>query len=305
MSYKHLSTFERGRIEELSKLGFSIREIGRKINRSPSTISEELRRLEKYDAEEAHQNYLEKRRNSKTEGKANEELIEKIEKHLDLTWSPEQIANTIAKDEVSFKTIYIWLYTGKIKRKPKDVLRHKGKSLKAKETRGTFQVGLSIHKKPKALKQRKILGDFEIDSVVSGRGKDKECLATLVDRKTKYGIARKMEDRTANSMEKVLKEVIEKYPVVAFTSDRGKEFACYKNIKVPVYFADPYSSWQRGTNENFNGLLREFYPKGTSLSKISEEDLQEKVKLINKRPRKTLGWKSAEEMFLHELFDLT
>ena len=151
-----------------------------------------------------------------------------------------------------------------------------------------------------------------LHSMVSSRGKSKGCFATFVERKSRLYTALKMPDRTADSMEKAIYQLHGTLPAGAFktgTTDRCKEFACYRsieeNLKLPLYFADPYSSWQRGSNENSNGLLREFYPKKTDLAQVDEKQLIHCLFLINSRPRKCLGWKSPIQVFLHEVAHLT
>ena len=145
------------------------------------------------------------------------------------------------------------------------------------QKRLTTAIGTSIHQRPKEVKSRETFGHWELDTVVSSRGESKGCFATFVERKTRLYTAIKIADRTASSMESAIKQLHAVLPKNAFktaTVDRGKEFACYKNIEndigLPLFFADPYSSWQRGSNENSNGLLREFYPKKTNLALADE-----------------------------------
>lgn len=189
-------------------------------------------------------------------------------------------------------------------------LRHKGKRRLPYETRGRFTLGLSIQQRPAFVKQRQTFGHWELDTVVSSRGKSKGCLATFAERKTRYYYAVPMPDRSASSMEVAFTQALHdtKAPFYTATVDRGKEFACHQQLKhrhgVSVYFADPYSSWQRGTNENANGLLREFFPKGYDLATISAEELISVLDLINHRPRKCLGWKTAHEAFMEEMSHL-
>ncbi len=191
------------------------------------------------------------------------------------------------------------------------VPRHKGKRQKPAETRGKFTVGKSISQRPKEVRSRETFGHWELDTVVSGRGKSKGCVATFIERKTRLYKAIRMPDRTALSMEIAFGVVASEYPIGAFqtaTADRGKEFACYTNLEathsIQVYFADPYSSWQRGSNENANGLLREFFPKGTDFAQVTDEALHHALDLINHRPRKCLGWRTARESFSEELSHL-
>lgn len=313
MSYNHFTTFERSRIEVLRKSGKTTREIGEELSRHHSSIARELKRnsLDIYIAEEAHDSYQYRRKDCKPKGKISTKLVSEIENALELTWSPEQIASTILKGKVSFKTIYRWLYLGLISKGDLTLLRQKGKRQKPRETRGRFNVGTSIHKRPVDVKKRATFGHWELDSVVSSRGKSKGCFSTFIERKSRFYFAFKMPDRCADSMEVSIRKLIAMLPEKAFQSatvDRGKEFSCYKVIEetlnIPVYFADPYSSWQRGSNENSNGLLREFFPKKTDLELVNEDELYNSLMLINNRPRKCLGWRSSFEVFMEELSHL-
>ncbi len=315
MSYHHLSTFERGRIEALHRQGCSNRLIAQSLGRHRSCIDREIARNEAtavYEAETAEENYRNRRKNSKPNGKWDEELADCIQQKLRETWSPEQIANTITLGRISFKTIYRWLYQDKLSQVTITVLRQKGKRMKPKEKRGKFAMGTSISKRPTEVKSRKTFGHWELDTMVSSRGKSKGCFATFVERKSRLYVALKIPDRTAESMEMAIQQLYHALPDGAFmtgTTDRGKEFACYRSIEeslgLPLFFADPYSSWQRGSNENSNGLLREFYPKKTNLALVNDRELFQNLLLINSRPRKCLDWKSPIQVFLHELAHLT
>lgn len=314
MSYNHLSTFERGRIEELLSLGYSNREIAKRIGRHHSSIDREIRRnvdVGGYKGERAEARYQKRRYNSKPQGKITAKLAAEIEEKLRATWSPEQIANTVALGTVSFRTIYNWLYDGKLPTVSVQQLRHKGKRRKS-ENRGKFAMGTPISMRPKDVKSRETFGHWELDTMVSSRGKSKGCLATFVERKSRIYTALKIENRSAASMKNAITALYNTLPEGAFktgTTDRGKEFACYKDVELelnlPLYFADAYSSWQRGSNENSNGLLREFYPKKTDLTLIDQKELTHYLFLINSRPRKCLGWKSPIQVFLHEVAHLT
>jgi len=170
--------------------------------------------------------------------------------------------------KIAFSTIYRWIYSGLID-VPVTVLRQKGKRQKPIETRGRFNIGLSIAKRPREVRTRETFGHWELDTVVSGRGKSRACVATFIERKSRFYIALPITDRSAASMEEAIHTVHAAFPAGTFktaTTDRGKEFSCHERVRatlgVPMYFADPYSSWQRGSNENANGLLREFFPKG-------------------------------------------
>ncbi|WP_175616083.1 IS30 family transposase [Piscibacillus halophilus] len=314
MSYQHLTTFERARIETLLDHGYSLRDIAKSLKRSPSTLSRELKRNSsntEYKSEAAHDQYKKRRLNCGRSGKWSKDLADNINQKLELTWSPEQISKGALQGSISFKTIYRWIYQGLVVNKDLQVLRQKGKRQKPRETRGRFNVGTSIHKRPKEIRKRKTFGHWELDTVVSSRGNSKGCFATFVERKTRWYIAIQMPNRSAHSMEWAIKDLSQMLPSGAFktaTVDRGKEFACYTNIEkdtdIKIYFAEPYSSWQRGSNENANGLLREFFPKKTDLAKVSYTELEQALYLINNRPRKCLDWKSTHEAFQEELLHL-
>ena len=204
---------------------------------------------------------------------------------------------------VAFETIYNWLYASLIDL-DLSVLRRKGKTRQPKEIRGTFRIGTSIAKRPKEVRNRETFGHWELDTEVSSRGKSKGCLATFLERKTRFYLSFKIPDRTVKSMFLAIKQLCKLFPKEAlktFTSDRGKEFACYplvENLGILFFFADPYSSWQRGIGvrkENANGLLREYFPKKTDLAAISEEALNKALYDINHRPRKCLAYRTACE----------
>lgn len=212
---------------------------------------------------------------------------------------------------VSFKTIYRWLYTGRLVKGVLAVLRHKGKRQKPAETRGKFDVGKTISQHPKEVRVQENVRPLGADTVVSSRGKSKGCVATFIERKNRLYTAIRMPDRTALSMEIAFGVAASQYPAPAFqsaTADRGKEFSCYANLEathgIHVYFVDPYSSWQRGSNENANGLLREFSPKEMDFAQIMDEALEDALHFINNRPRKCLGWRTAHESFSEELSHL-
>ncbi|KJB84494.1 integrase [Paenibacillus sp. E194] len=318
MSYSHFSTTERAKLELLHAQGWSTRVIAQELGRHHSSIARELNRNREsniYEAVEAQISYEQRRKGTNSLGKKTAEGIDYISEKLKSTWSPEQIAarmkQELPKLSVSFKTIYRWLYAGLLVQGAVEVLRHKGKRRKPLETRGRFNIGKTISQRPKEVRNRESFGHWELDTVVSSRGKSKGCVATFAERKTRLYLAVKMPDRTAASMEEAFDQVAKAYPKAAFqtaTVDRGKEFACHKKIEeahdIQVYFADPYSSWQRGTNENANGLLREFFPKGHDFATVSEEDLARAIDLINNRPRKCLGWKTAYESYMSALSHL-
>ena len=206
----------------------------------------------------------------------------------------------------TYQAIYNWLYAGLIDL-DLSVLRRKGKSRQPKETRGRFRIGTQIAKCPKEVWNRETFGHWELDTVVSSRGKSKGCLATFLERKTRFYLAFKIPNRAAKAMFSAIKQLCKLFPKEAlktFTSDRRKEFSCYppvKNLGISFFFADAYSSWQRGSNENANGLPRDYFPKKTDLAAIHKEALNRALYDINHRPRKCLAYRTACEALMDEL----
>ena len=287
MSYSYLTITDRIKIETYLDLGLKSCQIASKLGVHKSTISRELSRCKNgYSAALAQEQYDYR---AKQKGRKSC-LTPKLKKCLKSSWSPEQICGRYQLEQkpmVAFKTIYNWIYTGLIDL-DLNVLRRKGKSRQPKETRGTFRIGTSIAKRPKEVRNRETFGHWELlDTVVSSRGKSKGCLATFLERKTRFYLAFKIPDRTAKAMFSAIEQLCKLFPKEAlktFTSDRGKEFACYplvENLGIPFFFADAYSSWQRGNNENANCLLREYFPKKTDLATISDEDLNKELYNIN------------------------
>ena len=316
MNYHHLTIEERCCIRKFYNDGLSYRKIAELIGRSPSTVSREINRNRTYMnvkpayyPQTAQKKYLLRRSYCHRGMFHSQEVVTYIEEKLLATWSPEQIASTPAPIPMpSWRTIYRWLYDRYLLKGNLKVLRRKGKSHGVKETRGKFSKGKSIRKRDKSVYRREEAGHWEVDTVVSGQGKSKVCFATFAERKTRYYIAVKMPDRKAATMAKTIIQTLSEFPselVKTITCDRGTEFANWAEIEqalnCDVYFADPYCAWQKGSNENSNGLLREFYPKGRNLSRVSPVTLKRNLALINARPRKVLNFVSAQYLWDLEL----
>lgn len=317
MGYTHYSIEERVCLREYYKKGYSYRKIAELLGRNVSSVSRELRRncTHMYEVPAYYPHTAQKKSDLRNSYRHrgmfwNRELLKYIEEKLLATWSPEQIACSPSPFEKmpSARTIYRWLYEKYLLNGNLKVLRRKGKSHNSKEKRGKFNAGKSIRKRDKSVYSRKEAGHWEADTVVSGQGKSKACFATLAERKTRFYIAMKIPDRKADTMAAALVKMLSVFPselVKTITCDRGAEFACWQTVEeklnCDVYFADPYCAWQKGTNENSNGLLREFYPKGRNLSHVSPKTLLRNLALINARPRKVLNFHSAQELFDAEL----
>jgi len=319
MSYKHFSIEERGLIDVYLRNGVSISEIARKLNRNKSSVSREIKRNSdfrgQYIALYAKSYTNTRRKNCKWNVETNEKLIEYIEDKILETWSPEQISNRLKFDfpndntmQISFKKIYSLIYTHKIPGITKKNLRHKGK----KRHYGVYGKKVlipnktSITERPESINNREKIGDWEVDTVRSSQA-TRYCLATYADRNSRYYIAVVMKNGKAISFRNASLGTFKKKArkkINSFTCDNGSEFAEHEKIaeslEISVYFAKPHSPGDRPTNENENGLLREFYPKGFNFNTITQNELDDKVGLINKRPRKCLGWRTAEEVFFEQ-----
>lgn len=312
MNYTHLSIEERACLRKYYVEGKSYREIARLLGRNVSTISREIARnythrydINTYYPHTAQKKYLLHRSFCHRGMFWNEEVIAYINEKLQLTWSPEQIASTPCHLKIpSFKTIYRWIYEKYLVNGDVKVLRKKGNTRKRLGNGERFTTGKSIRKRDKSVYNRKEFGHWEADTVVSGRGKTKACFATIAERKTRYYMAVKIPNRNGETMANAIIKALSKLPksaVKTITCDRGSEFADWRRIEkelnCDMYFADHYCAWQKGTNENLNGLLREFYPKGRDLSRVSEKTLEKNLALINARPKKVLGFKKPVDLF--------
>lgn len=309
---------ERESISRGLAAGESMRQIARELGRAPSTISREINRCggpDRYRAFESHQRAIRDRRRPKC-GKLtrNPRLRAEIESRLLLRHSPEQISaalKAVNPDDVSMQaapeTIYRSLYVqakGELKSRLTENLRSKRTRRRPRGSKrgGARIVGMvPIAERPPEVDDRRVPGHWEGDLLV-GR-KNQSFVATLVERQTRFVmLARLGEDSTSERLVDALKERIAELPkhlILSLTWDQGREMAGHARFSsetgVDVYFCDPHSPWQRGTNENTNRLLRDYLPKGTDLSLKSQRELDLIAAELNARPRKTLGWSTPAE----------
>ena len=310
--YTHFTTEEREMSRVLKAQGFSIRVIARMLNRSPSSVSREFRRNcyanGEYAAHHADKLYRKRRKNcgrkpKLKEGPARDYVLEK----MSLRWSPEQIAGRSKLDNepfgISFPTIYGGIDSGVLPPQLKKIMRFKWqhKKCKGEDKRGKIPDTTPISKRPAGAENRTRFGHWESDTVLGMRKTG--CFGTHVERKSGYLVAFRINDRQDKAFNIATIKAFSAIPdklKKSFTVDNGKEFAAHKELSeatgMNVYFCDPYSPWQRGTNENTNGLLRQFFPKGTSFADVTDEDLQHFVDMINNRPRKRLNFLTPFEV---------
>ncbi|MBC1228603.1 IS30 family transposase [Listeria booriae] len=329
--YQHLTISEREKILVGLTQEKSIREIARDIGRAPSTVSREIKRntlATNYSANQAQQNYVCKREACRRKKLLSYPSIKQKVRHLLLhhQWSPEQISKRLKQEDspiqISYITIYRGIYTEQLEGKKLSKgergiarkLRHRGKTRHTKghnETRGKIKISNSIHVRPKEANERSCIGHWEADTVLGKTGLP--CLITLTDRCSRYLLAEKIPCKKARFVTPKLIEMFQqlpKYKVKTVTPDRGKEFAKHAEVsmeldELPFYFADPHAPWQRGTNENTNGLLREYFPKNEDMTKYDPQEIRQFIYKLNTRPRKCLGWKTPYEVFFDEVLHLT
>ena len=248
---------------------------------------------------------------------ADETVRAKVEELLMKDWSPEQITHRLKVErsnlQIGFATIYRAVDNGLISVKCKKRLRTKGRQRfgkKGKSRCGQLPVSKTIHERPKEANERSRLGDWESDTV---RGAfNSGCVATHVDRKSRITVLIKIPNRTTKAYMDATIHYFSNMPKDArktFTTDHGKEFADYRRLTnafgCEVYFADPGCPGQRGTNENTNGLLRQYLPKRMRFDRVTQKDLTELEQLLNTRPRKCLDWKTPYEVFYDRVLHLT
>ena len=311
MSYHHLTISERECILLMHHGKESITQISNALGRNKSTISRELCRNSKkssYSANKAQNSYVIRRQACRPHLKVMKSVNHaNIVNGLDLYWSPEQIIGHHGM-KLCIATIYRALKKGILPTVLQEKLRQHGKSRKAdgEERRGTIPDCVSIDERPTEATARSRVGDWEGDTV-AGKWKT-GCFMTLVDRKTRILVARKLDNHRAETLKESICDSLKGLPCNTLTVDNGKEFAAHVSItaqlKTQVYFAHPHSPWERPTNENTNGLLRQFFPKHTSLLMVTQELLDIAVHLLNNRPRKCLNWKTPYQAFAEELLHL-
>lgn len=319
--FSHLTIIEREKILLFRGKGLSIRDIAKHLNRQPSTISRELKRNPRdYSPAKAQVRAKRERKNSRL-GRLkvlrNPLLYNYVFDKLELGWSPEQIAGRIKKDlgiNIVHETIYqfIYSYFGRkyhlpaYLRRSHSVRRHKRANGKY-EKRYKIPNRIDISKRPHEVELRQKIGHWEGDTII-GKG-HKSSIVTLVERKTKYLIADLLKTKKADKISKSIIKSLEKLPAKTkktITFDNGLEFAKHERItrqaRIKCYFAKPYSSWQRGTNENTNGLIRWYVPKGTDFKELDNTVVQTIVETLNDRPRKCLNYLTPKEALEQELF---
>lgn len=313
--YNHLTTEERESLMLFYEQGLSIRQIAKKLGRAASTISRELRRNPNpYRATTAQKNYLKRRRLC-----VRRRVLSDLDLHKTvhfllgyLWWSPEQISNRLREEgtaHISTSTIYRALDNGDLQDTLRYYLRIKYHKLgKNKEpNKLCFQKSITLRSDSAALRSEP--GHWEGDTIRGSREKD--CLVTLVDRYSRILLCLKVPNKESGTVRKAVVTLLTrtKLPVRSITFDQGTEFtegeAMERELGTDVYYAHPRSPWERPTNENTNGLIRQFVPKRSKISTLTEDEVGRFVTLLNFRPRKCLGWKTPYEVAFDQVLHLT
>lgn len=319
MNYKNLTAEERYQIDDLWREGFNQTEIAKKIGRSKSTLSRELNRNKGdrgWRPRQAQVKATERlvRRGSSNARKISVAAWEYTKKHLIKDqWSPEQIAGRLlleGQESLSHETIYQRILEDKnsggtlythLRCKKKRKKRYGS----ARSTRGAIPNRIDIDQRPAIVDSRKRIGDWEGDTII-GSHTGGVVIASMVDRKSRFTVLAKSKNKTTHSVVNSINQrmLSIKKLVSTITLDNGKEFSLHQMmsnvLNADIYFAKPYHSWERGLNENTNGLVRQYFPKKMPFDDISSSELHRVNKKLNDRPRKCLGFKTPFEVFKKE-----
>ena len=322
-NYKRLSDWEREEISRLLVQDYSLRAIARELSRNVSTISNEVgaggtnrKTYRALRAQNRARRNAAKRKKGKRTIDSNLQLKRYIFKKLRMKWSLNQIAKELKIDypsdmtmHISPDTIYSYIYVlpkGALKKELLACLRrnhqHRYKQTKGSRNERKLEDMLSIEERPKEVEDRIIPGHWEGD-LIMGRYNQSQ-LGTLVERTTRTLILVQLKSKKADEVAKKFAKEAKKIPRqmrLSMTYDQGREMAAHKlftkETEMKVYFAHPRSPWERGTNENTNGLIRQFFPKGTDFNKVSRREIKKVQDLLNGRPRATLGYRKPYQVF--------
>ena len=321
MPYSHLSLQERYVIHHLKLFQLSHREIGRRLGRHHTTIGREVKRngpshpaLGPYWHEAAQRRAEARWRFARHHRRAAHGRLRRYVAHrIGLRWSPEQVSGRLPLDHaddpamrISPETVYQWVYReaatgGELYRCLRRAHRKRRRQRRYGAGRGLIPGRVGIDQRPDIVSLRRRFGDWEADTIEGAKGRGG--VASHVERKSRYLLTAKLEDKKAATFARQTIRAFRRIPRAwrhTLTADNGKEFAQFKRIEnktvLTVYFADPYAAWQRGTNENTNGLLRQYFPKGCDFKSVSDQQLAKVTKSINHRPRKCLGYRTPHEV---------
>jgi transposase, IS30 family len=319
MNYKQLTENERYQIYTLLKVGFSLKAIAAELNRHPSTISRELKRnkgLKGYRPRQAQRLASTRRKQAHKACKLTVEVIDWMTCLIRQELSPQQVVAYLAQHkqvQLHHETVYQWLYAdkaagGALYKHLRIVSKPYRKRYGSYDSRGKIKGRVDTDARPAIVETRARIGDWEGDTVI-GKGRN-GALLTLVERKTLYTVIARLDGRQAGLLAQAAVKSMQAHQgqVHTITFDNGLEFAGHAKIGAglgaDIYFAHPYCSWERGTNENTNGLIRQYFPKGTDFNTVTDEEVAFVMDRLNDRPRASRGGKSPRELFLGQRVDL-
>jgi len=315
--YSHLSLMERDRITELKIERMSLRAISKELGRSPSTLSRELKRnatpkYKVYLSHRAHERAVRKRSSGIRERLKEKRIVSYVRSRLDWDWSPELISGRISQEisgsTISHEAIYQYIYHPKTEGRD-DLIgclvrghrKRKKKGIGRKERKTKIPNRIPIEERPLSADNRSWFGHWEGDSLVSR--KSLAALNSLVERKSRLLLLTRLDRKTAEQTSNAVIKRLQGFSGGArrtLTLDNGSENSRHEDITEAIgtrcYFARPYASWQRGSNEQVNGLVRRYFPKGTDFGKVTNEQVARVESIINNRPRKCLGYKTPLEV---------
>jgi IS30 family transposase len=314
-NYKQLSQAQRYQIEILNKAGKNQKEIAELLGVSPATICRELKRnkgKKGYRPRQAQIKAGKRRREATKALKMTDEVILVIEEKICLDWSPEQVSGWLKINHgifISHERIYqhIWedkRHGGTLYTHLRQSNKKRKKQYGSKDKRGQIRNRISIDERPAIVAEKTRIGDWEIDTVIGQNHQG--ALVTIVDRVSKFTLIKKVDSKHAEVVTEATISLLLPYldKALTITADNGKEFAGHETMKeqlnADVYFAHPYHSWERGLNENTNGLIRQYFTKGSSFENITDDEVEAVMNKLNHRPRKTLNFKTPHTVFFAE-----
>ena len=318
MNYRQLNAEERSALAALRRVGLSQAEIARELGRHRSTVWRELKRNAAphdgwYRAGRAEERAVARRKRSRRNSQFGEAEIGRVEELLREEWSPEQVSGYLRRTgelAISHETIYrhVWRDLkagGTLHLHLRGARKQCRKRYGRNDSRGRLAGKRRIGERPAAVERRERSGHWEIDTVMGeSLGESSDCILTLVERKTGYVLIGKLKARTAAEANRAVLELMARHPgrVATITADNGTEFHWYAKVEaeswVKFYFATPHHSWERGTNENTNGLIRQYLPKGRTMAGVTQSQCDRIAEQLNNRPRKRHEYKTPNQCFL-------
>jgi transposase, IS30 family len=311
-NYKQLNQAQRYQIEILKKAGKNQKEIAELLGVSPATISRELKRNKSqkdYRPKQAQIKTDKRRKQAAKATKMTPALIILIEARIVMDWSPEQVSGQLKAELgilISHERIYQHIWTdkrhgGTLYTHLRQSNKKRKKQYGSKDKRGQIRNRVSIDERPAIVAEKTRIGDWEIDTVIGQNHQG--ALVTIVDRVSKFTLIKKVNTKHAEVVTEATISLLLPYldKTLTITADNGKEFAGHETMKeqlnANVYFAHPYHSWERGLNENTNGLIRQYFTKGSSFENITDDEVEVVMNKLNHRPRKTLNFKTPHTVF--------